>query len=244
MARVYSKQYDLTCSFCDQAFVGWSSSCLYCSPRCRKNAQARRRYNRTRERNLCVWCFTTPAIDGYSLCADCRERGRDYRYNMAPEQKRRATEKTKAWIKTQPDYWKRTQQKTHDKLRRQVYAHYGERCACCGVSDWRFLTIDHINNDGAAHRRKLGKPNSGGVNFYRWLRTHNFPDGFQVLCFNCNCAKSRFGGICPHQLDKGNPEIVALPSVNDLVPCPPHTPRAAVKLLSALDGVHHRPMLF
>jgi hypothetical protein len=33
--------------------------------------------------------------------------------------------------------------------------------------------------------------------FYRWLITNNFPDDFQILCHNCNYAKSHGG--CPHK---------------------------------------------
>lgn len=31
-----------------------------------------------------------------------------------------------------------------------------------------------------------------------WLRRNNYPNGFQVLCHNCNMAKG-FYGKCPHQ---------------------------------------------
>jgi len=43
--------------------------------------------------------------------------------------------------------------------------------------------IDHIKNDGAAHRKQVG------VSFYRWLQTHGYPKGFQVLCANHNLKK-------------------------------------------------------
>jgi len=60
------------------------------------------------------------------------------------------------------------------------------KCQCpkCDITNSYFLTIDHINGDGAKHRRLL-KRNS----IYRWLISNNFPKGFQVLCFNCNMTK-------------------------------------------------------
>ena len=75
-------------------------------------------------------------------------------------------------------------------------AYGGVRCACAGCTETAevFLTIDHINNDGAAHRRRVKGP------IFRWLKRHNYPPGFQVLCMNCNWAK-RFG-TCPHLLPK------------------------------------------
>ena len=39
----------------------------------------------------------------------------------------------------------------------------------------------------------------GGTKFYRWLKRNNFPEGFQVLCFNCNCGKEINKGVCPHK---------------------------------------------
>ena len=68
-------------------------------------------------------------------------------------------------------------------------------CNCCGESIKDFLGIDHENNDGAKHRKEIG----GGSKLYKWLIDNNFPDGFQVLCHNCNLAKG-FYGRCPHTL--------------------------------------------
>jgi len=76
------------------------------------------------------------------------------------------------------------------------YSNDDIKCACCGEREWKFLSIDHINNDGAEHRKKIG--NKGGDHIYRWLVRNNFPKGFQVLCHNCNQAKGHYG-ICPHQ---------------------------------------------
>lgn len=70
------------------------------------------------------------------------------------------------------------------KPRRVVFEHYGKKCVRCGEDDIRVLSIDHINNDGAQHRKKLdGKP------LYPWLIKNEFPEGFQVLCRNCNWLK-------------------------------------------------------
>jgi len=81
-----------------------------------------------------------------------------------------------------------------------LVAHYSSnanRCPCCGESNVRFLTIDHINGNGSKHR-KSSKCGTGSV-FYRWLIKEGMPEGYQVLCYNCNNARARHG-ICPHQL--------------------------------------------
>lgn len=81
--------------------------------------------------------------------------------------------------------------------KRLVMKYYGDKCACCGESERAFLSIDHIDNSGAYHR----KNKTQGASLYVWLKRNAFPQGFQILCYNCNWAKSRAGG-CPHQLAK------------------------------------------
>ncbi len=84
-------------------------------------------------------------------------------------------------------------QKDRAVIRQRVIEHYGGKCTCCGELTYEFLTVDHINNDGAQHRREMP-----GKNLYHWLINSNFPEGFQILCYNCNCAKGAYGQ-CPHQ---------------------------------------------
>ena len=76
--------------------------------------------------------------------------------------------------------------------RESVYAHYGSSCSCCGEALLDFLTIDHINGNGAKHRKTLDAPN-----IYTWLVRNNYPEGYRVLCFNCNCVATRVE-VCPH----------------------------------------------
>ena len=82
------------------------------------------------------------------------------------------------------------------ELTRLVIGHYGGQCTCCGESERAFLTIDHVNNDGAEHKRIIGS------NLYRWLKKQGYPDDFQVLCWNCNSGRARNGGVCPHAEEK------------------------------------------
>ena len=78
--------------------------------------------------------------------------------------------------------------KTRSQIRLEVLAAYGGKCACCGQEDPRYLTFDHVNDDGGEHRKTFSGP------IYVWLRTHNYPEGFQVLCANCNMSKAYYGG--------------------------------------------------
>lgn len=74
----------------------------------------------------------------------------------------------------------------------QVLDHYGHECNCCKEANPLFLTLDHKNNDGFLDK-KLG-PNI----LYKVIR-ENFPDTYQILCYNCNCGKARNHGACPHK---------------------------------------------
>lgn len=84
----------------------------------------------------------------------------------------------------------------HYRNRDKVFEHYGRICACCGEDNIKFLTIDHIEGGGRKHKLLIKKQ------LYVWLRQNNFPDGFQSLCFNCNCAKGIYG-TCPHKDNEG-----------------------------------------
>lgn len=83
------------------------------------------------------------------------------------------------------------------KLREEIISAYGGKCVCCDESAPEFLTIDHINGGGGKHRETIGR--TGGQSFYIWLRRQGFPkDEFRLLCYNCNCARGKYG-YCPHE---------------------------------------------
>lgn len=68
---------------------------------------------------------------------------------------------------------------------------YGGKCVCCGEKRIEFLTIDHIKGR-QGEKKRTGKQG--------WLRLkyQGFPKrNIQLMCFNCNCAKSIYGA-CPH----------------------------------------------
>ncbi len=80
-------------------------------------------------------------------------------------------------------------------IKYEIFSHYsnGEpKCNKCNYGDIRALCLDHVNNDGAQHRRKLSK-NSGrhgsAFKVYVDVKRRGFPKDFQVLCFNCNRIK-------------------------------------------------------
>ena len=87
------------------------------------------------------------------------------------------------------------------KLKTEVFMAYGGfQCVCphglgiCGETEKDFLCIDHINGGGAKHRKEVGSGNS----FCGWLKRNKFPEGFRVLCHNCNQARG-YTGTCPKE---------------------------------------------
>ena len=84
-------------------------------------------------------------------------------------------------------------------VREEVLDHYGRTCACCGESESMFLQIDHVDGVTPEVRKLQG----GGLKMCRWLKLNNFPEGFRILCANCNHAMGRRDNpsrICPHQM--------------------------------------------
>jgi hypothetical protein len=119
-------------------------------------------------------------------------------------QKRRHTDREKADINARIklsrsqnlEKFQKRDREGWQRLRTKVIMAYGGKCACCGETELKFLTIDHINNDGHIERK-----NASLQTIFRRLRDRGYPDTYQVLCYNCNCAKG-FYGICPHQAVK------------------------------------------
>lgn len=88
----------------------------------------------------------------------------------------------------------------YQKLRSACLAAYGGECACCGEGAMEFLAIDHVNGGGNAHRKSLSPSGGKGSSMaaMRWIRDNGYPEGFRVLCHNCNFSYGAHG-YCPHQ---------------------------------------------
>ena len=83
--------------------------------------------------------------------------------------------------------------KLRQRVREEVFEAYGGKCACCGEMWQTYLQLDHINNDGAQHRKELRGHNKGigGTKMYYAVRREGFPAYVQLLCANCHTAKTR-----------------------------------------------------
>lgn len=88
-----------------------------------------------------------------------------------------------------PDNKRAYARKRHVELRERLFRKIGTQiCVRCGFSDKRALQFDHINSDGAEHRRAL----ASGTAYYAALDAmdaNEFRQQLQVLCANCNTIK-------------------------------------------------------
>ena len=162
-----------------------------------------------------------PTSGPQKYCNDCRPVMR-YAYNKDwrtryPDQKRLNDKRA---IAKKPEYYRALKKYCHyvwrEKLRRLVFGHYSNqtyKCACCGESEQDFLVIDHIHGRGNEHRRAtFGKINAGGYKMHRWLVKQDFPQGFQLLCSNCNTSKGKHGE-CVHRRAPIVPQMPSQQSV-------------------------------
>ena len=91
---------------------------------------------------------------------------------------------------------RKANRKLLNKYRLPVLNHYGKICKCCGEKTDELLTVDHIDNDGAEHRKQL---NECSYKIYKDIIKKKYPSNFQILCMNCNWGRQMFGK-CPHKM--------------------------------------------
>ncbi|QIG58928.1 HNH endonuclease [Gordonia phage AnClar] len=141
-----------------------------------RNAYMRERRLRLIAEGRCPAC-SSPLAEGCKLCRSCQDKSNA-----------RSAAATEA-------------------ARDELFVRYGGyTCACCGETERAFLSLDHINRDGAAHRRSMSKGKSNTFPGYRTLhadlKRKGWPPVLQVLCHNCNIGRERNGGVCPHAAAK------------------------------------------
>ena len=144
-----------------------------------KSRNTERTANWARDRTsagLCTRCGASMGDDPCVRCKVCRTK--QYVYERQPYR---------------VEHLGRLAAGRYEKKRKKIVDTYGGKCACCGEDEYLFLQLDHVNNDGAAHRRELGK-----TNIVDWIVRNNYPKSIQVLCANCNMCKRVNKGVCIH----------------------------------------------
>jgi len=105
-------------------------------------------------------------------------------------------------------------EKRRIKLKKEICLHYSKIhsnsdvpcCRCCGLNTHiDFLSLDHIAGrkemDDEPELVKLGYSSKLKTEpLQNWIKNNNFPEGFQILCYNCNFAKGHSkDNKCPHE---------------------------------------------
>jgi hypothetical protein len=193
-SAVYKRRRAGLCVRCGVAETGGKARCEECS---KHHAQ----YGLSKIRQgLCSGCKNRKPREGKSQCESCAKKTaiRDSSKRQRAKaqgfciycQERSATSGKATCERCN------TQHRIYRSQRRQkIIDGYGGKCACCGESNSKFLTVDHVNNDGAKERKSVGRNNE---TIFRKIIRLNFPPEYQLLCFNCNCARF-IHGVCPHK---------------------------------------------
>lgn len=117
-------------------------------------------------------------------------------YKQKPGVKEKYRELNRKWIENNREAYNKSKSLYRFKLKHFVLSHYSNgtmECAICGYNEnIDALCLDHVNNNGAEHRKSLGcssRGNSGGTTIYERLKALGWQEGLQVLCYNCNSIK-------------------------------------------------------
>jgi hypothetical protein len=233
--KMVSLKVPRNCLICGQSFLPTNWKQRYCKPcgipaEIERARQWKRAYYKANAKTLLAkarvrWaerkkegCVPLRKGHPYSPPKDsvaCRRCGRNFlpasgSQKWCPQCKPLAIKEVKGAI------WVRYRQTFRDKVKQAVFGHYSNgsfACSCCGESQLDFLTLDHINNDGARERKRLREVLGfypAGVGYYRWLQKSGFPPGLQVYCANCNFSKSKHGE-CIHK-----PKVTPASSVSEV----------------------------
>lgn len=168
-------------------------------PRKKNNPETlRRRKERLKRLGLCINCAARPA-GRRNLCTRCLDLANAA--CRALYRKRKASSlcpKCRLPLPSNKSQCAKCLQRQIDRarLRRKetklfVVGWFGGKCGDCAETDIRTLSLDHVDNDGAAHRRLL----NGTIRVWKHVEkeikalgkpSHNL----QLLCLNCHAKKT------------------------------------------------------
>jgi len=145
---------------------------------------------------ICRKCVNARRNDRHALVRpQINKQQKIYRGNLTEAGREEARKRTADWYLENRSAVLLRRKSERAALRSEMLDVYGNRCVCCGEQEPAFLTLDHADNDGAAHRRETGNTYAS----WKDLKAKGWPQrGYRLLCYNCNCGRERNGGVCPH----------------------------------------------
>jgi hypothetical protein len=87
-------------------------------------------------------------------------------------------EKVRAYRKANREADRQRIQERHRRLRAETIAAYGGHCVLCGSTE--DLELDHVTDDGSAHRQRVGQ------SIYGDLKRRGWPPVVALLCRPCH----------------------------------------------------------
>ena len=138
--------------------------------------------------------FPSKWTDGFT--AYCRKCDLIRNKKYVKKHKKEVAKYKDGWAKDNSEKCKKAAKKYKNWMKLEVFQHYSNSktpyCKCCKINIFDFMTIDHINGDGAKHRKTS---TLRGLTLYRYLYKQKYPKGYQILCYNCNSSK-KTGTTC------------------------------------------------
>lgn len=168
---------------------------------------------------MCATCKVAPRAYEYnSYCRECycalKRRIRAEKNNgtfisrkglprLTNEERDISAHKLKDYMKNyrieNKEYLVTQKREARRKARLDGIKEYGGKCTCCGESNEKFLSLEHLKgrqNDELVPMK--------AAKAWQRLKTLGWPkDNYTILCFNCNMAKGIYG-TCPHKLNIGD----------------------------------------
>lgn len=152
------------------------------------------RYQELKNNGICTQCASKEARTGKTKCQKCVD------YNKLNTEAKKGLPCSTCKQNPRPSFSNRCKECArlygrvwYRKQKQTTLEYYGGKCVCCGEDNEKFLTIDHVYNDGFEYRKKMTHK------IWRWAINNNFPDTLQILCWNCNMGKAHNNGVCPHK---------------------------------------------
>lgn len=197
-----------TTAVAKQLGIGVTTVCKTLADR---NIPRRPRSQPRANRPPCKDCGVRPRYRNHSRCRAClrpiqravmaKRRERHIRANVCRDCGTRLNTAKFKYCVACLEHHRANTKEYKRRLKIECFNAYGGCfCQCCGETELDFLALDHINNDGAEHRKRIfGRSNAGGGHsMHQHLKNQGFPPGFQVYCHNCNWSK-QISGTCVHQ---------------------------------------------
>ena len=189
------------CRLCGAYFPNWlevegkprnlssRKYCLDCSPRGRHNT-------RVLEPRARSTADLSAALPDRKTCPRCNQEKPIGEFYLLP-----GGQRSHVWCKFCNNEHRKARFREDRYLALLHYSHGDIKCHCCGERNIEFLSLDHIKDDGAEHRRSIGVHRGGGQHFSSWLRKtgYTYAD-LAVSCHNCNMARALYGQ-CPHKAE-------------------------------------------